>query len=199
MPNPKSEDWLEHLRKSISKTFQNLSTEVYDLFDERPSYINMILPVNKITKELEESLKTKIEHNILHAQVREAFIEDIETIYDIYNQAWHSSPMPFRQVKKETFLKILEQPNTLFLIAKIGSKDGGFILIHFEGEKNEFGVINGLAILPKFQHKGLATTLAMATWNYFKNRNVKELRCQIHKDNNIIYSFIKSLGFEELI
>ncbi|TFG15666.1 MAG: GNAT family N-acetyltransferase, partial [Promethearchaeota archaeon] len=74
----------------------------------------------------------------------------------------------------------------------------GFIIIHFEGEKNELGIINGLAVLPKFQNKGLGTILAMAAWNYFKERGVNELRCEVHKDNKITYLFIKSLGFEEV-
>ena len=198
MPKPKSEDWFANLRRTIRETFQNISTEIYDLFEERPSYIQFQMDVNKITEEFENYLKKKIDHSILHAEVRKATIEDTESIFRIYNKTWRSSPMPFRQVNKETFLKLFKQPNTIFLIANVESLDGAFILIHFEGEKNELGIINGFATLPKFQNKGLGTTLAMAAWNYFKERGVKELRCEVHKDNNITHSFIKSLGFEEL-
>ncbi len=199
MPKPKSEDWFANLRRTIRETFQNISTEINDLFEERPSYIQFQMDVNKITEEFENYLKKKIDHSILHAEVRKATMEDIESIFRIYNKTWRSSPMPFRQVNREAFIKLFKQPYTIFLIANVESVDGGFILIHLEGDKNELGIINGFATLPEFQHKGLGTTLAMAAWNYFKERGVKELRCEVHKDNNITYSFIKSLGFEEVL
>jgi ribosomal protein S18 acetylase RimI-like enzyme len=198
MPKPNSGDWFTNLRKTIRETFQNISTEIYDLFEERPSYIQFRMDVTKITEEFENYLKEKIDHSILHAEVRKASIEDVESLFRIYNETWRSSSMPFRQVNKETFLKLFKQPYTTFLIANVNSIDGGFILIHLEGEKNELGIINGFATLPEFQNKGLGTTLAMAAWKYFKERDVKELRCEVHKDNKITYSFIKSLGFEEL-
>jgi hypothetical protein len=39
----------------------------------------------------------------------------------------------------------------------------------------------------------------MAAWNYFKEQHphVKELRCEVHKDNLASYKFIKALVFEE--
>ena len=198
MPKPKPEDWFNQIRKTIRDSFQNITDEILDIFEERPSYIQLSLDVNKITKEFEDFLKLKIEHNIIHAKIREASENDIEKIYKIYKIAWHSTSMSFRPVNQDIFLKFYNHSNTVFLIANVESIDVGFIIIHFEGEKNELGMINGLAVLPKFQNKGLATMLAMAAWNYFKERGVKELRCEVHKDNRITNSFIKSLGFEEV-
>ena len=199
MPKPKSEDWFNQIRKNIRDTFQNITAEILEVFEERPSYVQMRLPVEKITQEFEDSLKEKIEHSIVHAEIREATKGDIEHIFKIYGKAWQSTSMPFRQVNQETFLKFHKHFKTVFLIASVDNIDGGFILIHFEGNNNDIGVINGLGVLPQFQHKGLGTTLAMAAWNYFKERGVRELRCEVHKDNKIPYSFIKGLGFEEML
>ena len=195
MPKPKSEDWFNQIRKNIRDTFQNITAEILEVFEERPSYVQMRLPVEKITQEFEE----KIEHSIVHAEIREATKGDIEHIFKIYGKAWQSTSMPFRQVNQETFLKFHKHFKTVFLIASVDNIDGGFILIHFERNNNDIGVINGLGVLPQFQHKGLGTTLAMAAWNYFKERGVRELRCEVHKDNKIPYSFIKGLGFEEML
>ncbi|MFX1444952.1 MAG: GNAT family N-acetyltransferase [Promethearchaeota archaeon] len=199
MPKPKSEDWFNQIRKNIRDTFQNITAEILDVFEERPSYVQMRLPVDKITQEFEESLKEKIEQGVLQAEIRKATEQDIEKVYNIYSKAWQSTSMPFREVSQDTFLKFQKQFNTIFLVARVESIDSGFILIHFEGKNNEIGVINGFGVLPQFQHKGLGITLAMAAWNYFKERGVRELRCEVHKDNKIPYAFIKSLGFEEML
>jgi len=51
--------------------------------------------------------------------------------------------------------------------------------------------------LPRFQRKGLGTVLSIAAWNYFQDNNVKQLKCEVYKENKTSISFIKSLGFIE--
>lgn len=184
-------------RDKVRSVFQHFVDGITGLFYSRIDYIQMRLSVDKITKEFEDSLREKIEHNVVHAKIREASEEDIEHIMKVYDLAWHSSPMPIRDVGKATFLKIFKEPTSKFLIASIDSQDAGFILIDLEGRNNEIGLIGGLGVLPKFQHKGVGTVLAIAAWDYFKKKGAKELRCEVYKDNLIPYSFIKSLGFEE--
>jgi ribosomal protein S18 acetylase RimI-like enzyme len=43
----------------------------------------------------------------------------------------------------------------------------------------------------------LGTILGLAAWNYFKEKGLKELRCEVYKENLRSYNFIKSLNFEE--
>ncbi|MHA1274891.1 MAG: GNAT family N-acetyltransferase, partial [Promethearchaeota archaeon] len=62
---------------------------------------------------------------------------------------------------------------------------------------NEYGIIAGLGVLPRFQRKGLGKILGMAAWDLFKKKGVKELRCEVYIENKSSYNFIKSLGFEE--
>lgn len=160
-------------------------------------YIQMKLPVEKITKEFEEEIKKKVEKNFLNAKVREAKKEDLETVMNIHNRAWMTANEPFRPIELESLKNIYEYPETEILIARVYGNDGGFIILDREGKNDEIGVIAGLGVLPRYQRKGLGTILGVAAWNYFKEKDVTELRCEVYKDNEVSYGFIKSLGFEE--
>ena len=168
-----------------------------EILDEGMVYLQMRLTINKITKEFENSLKEKIEHKIFHARIREATEGDLTNIKNIYNRAWLTSNTPFRPIEKDTLKKIFNDPETIFLVAKVYGIDGGFVILDFEGENKEYGVIAGLGVLPRFQGKGLGTILGLAAWNYFKEKGLEELRCEVYKDNQKSYKFIKGLNFEE--
>ncbi|MCK4778997.1 MAG: GNAT family N-acetyltransferase [Candidatus Lokiarchaeota archaeon] len=170
-----------------------------ELYQDGMVYIQMKLPVEKITNEFENKLKEKIEHNIIQAKIREATKADLDSLKYIYNRAWLTSNTPFRPITKTDLQKILEYPETVFLMAKVYGSDAAFLLLDFEGENKEFAIIAALAVIPRFQRKGLGSVLGMASWQYLKEKypNVKEIRCEVYKDNNVSYSFIKGIGFEE--
>lgn len=170
-----------------------------ELYRDGMIYIQMKIPVNKITEEFEKKLKDKIDHNIIHASIRKATTSDLDSIKQIYNKSWLTSNTPFRPITKTSLLQIFEDPDTIFLIAKVYGMDAAFAILDFEGENKECAVIAALAVLPRFQRRGLGTILGMATWNFIKKNysNVKELKCEVYKDNEISHSFIKWIGFEE--
>ena len=161
------------------------------------SYIQMKLPLENLTPQFISNVQVKVEKNIFHAKIREAKEEDLEIVMQIYNKAWLTSNTPFAPITTESLKTIFDFPDTTILIAKVYGIDGGFIMLDLEGPNKEYGIIAGLGILPRFQRKGLGTVLGMAAWNYFKQKNIKELRCEVYVDNKASYSFIKSLGFEE--
>ena len=170
-----------------------------ELYQDGMVYIQMRLPVEKITKEFEDKLTDKIEHNIIQGKIRKATKEDLNTIKNIYNRAWLTSNTPYRPITKTDLLTILEHSDTVFLIGKIYSIDAAFVLLDFEGENKEYAIIAALAVIPRFQRRGVGTILGMAAWNYLKEyyHHVKELRCEVYKDNVVSYAFIKGIGFEE--
>jgi ribosomal protein S18 acetylase RimI-like enzyme len=170
-----------------------------ELYQDGMVYIQMRLPVEKITKEFEDKLKDKIEHNIIQAKIRKATKTDLSPLTNIYNRAWLTSNTPYRPITKTDLLTILEHQDTVFLIGKIYGIDAAFVLLDFEGENKEYAIIAALAVIPRFQRRGVGTILGMAAWNYIKEhfRHVKEFRCEVYKDNIISYSFIKGIGFEE--
>ncbi|GAH55945.1 unnamed protein product [marine sediment metagenome] len=160
-------------------------------------YIQMKLPVAKITPEFEEMLTEKMEHNILRAKIREAKVDDLESVQALYNRSWMTSNTPYSSITLNSLKTIYEYPETIILIARVYGSDAAFVILDYEGPKNEYGIIAGLGVIPRFQRKGLGTVIGMAAWNYFKKKGVKELRCEVYKDNIVSYNFIKSIGFEE--
>jgi len=173
--------------------------EVEDLYQDGMVYLQMRLSVEKITKEFENKLKDKIEHSIVKAKIREANKEDLDSLKNIYNRAWLTSNTPFRPITKTDLKKILEYPETVFLIGKVYGVDAAFLLLDFEGENNEYAIIAALAVIPRFQRRGVGSVLGMASWQYLKEQypNVKEIRCEVYRDNKVSYLFIKGIGFEE--
>ncbi len=170
-----------------------------ELYQDGMVYIQMRLPVEKITEEFEGKLKDKIEHNIIKAKIREATDSDLETLKNIYNRAWLLSNTPYRPITKTDLKKLLDYPDTVFLIAKVYGIDAAFVLLDFEGENKEIAVIAALAVIPRFQRKGVGTIIGMSAWSFLKQNysNVKEVRAEVYKDNVVSYSFIKGIGFEE--
>ncbi|UCC18762.1 MAG: GNAT family N-acetyltransferase [Promethearchaeota archaeon] len=170
-----------------------------ELYRDGMVYIQMKLPVEKITQEFEAKLKDKIEHNIIKAKIRKATKEDLDILKDIYNRAWLTSNTPFRPITKTDLQKILDYPETVFLIAKVYGVDAAFILLDFEGRNNEYAIITALAVIPRFQRRGLGSVLGMASWQYIKDNfpNLKEIRTEVYRDNKVSYSFIRGIGFEE--
>jgi ribosomal protein S18 acetylase RimI-like enzyme len=160
-------------------------------------YIQMKLPVEKITPEFEEQMRKRVEKNILHAKIREAKTEDLESVAHVYNRSWMTSCTPYSILTADSLKQIYDYPETVILIANVYGTDAGFVILDFEGPNNEIGVIAGLGVIPRFQGKGLGTVLGMASWDYFKKKGVTELICEVYVDNKVSYNFIKSLGFEE--
>ncbi|MFX1328229.1 MAG: GNAT family N-acetyltransferase [Promethearchaeota archaeon] len=181
------------------KQKEEIDKDTEELYQDGMVYIQMRLPVEKITKQFEDKLKDKIEHNIIKAKIREATKEDLESLKNIYNRAWLTSNTPFRPITKTDLQKILEYPETVFLIAKVYGTDAAFLLLDFEGQNNEYAIITALAVIPRFQRRGLGSVLGMASWQFLKEKypNVKEVRCEVYKDNTVSYSFIKGIGFED--
>jgi len=184
-----------HIEKDSGK--DNITDLQKQILDKGMVYLQMRLPIEKITKEFVDTLRDKIERKIYSANIREAELKDLSIITDIYNKSWLTSSTPFRPIERGTLKQIFTNQNTVFLIAKVYGSNGGFIILDIEGENNEYGVIAGLGVLPRFQGKGLGTILGMAAWNYFKEKGLKELRCEVYKDNQNSYSFVKGLNFEE--
>jgi len=182
----------KHKDKDISEIQQ-------EVLQQGMIYIQVRLPVEKITKDFEDSLKEKIEQSIFRANIRVASKSDLKSVMELYNKAWLTANTPFRPIEIDSLKTIFNDPDTIFLIAKVYGRDSGFVIVDFEGENKEFAIIAALGGIPRFQRKVLGTVLGMAASNYIKENhpNVKELRAEVYKDNFSSSNFIKWIGFEE--
>ncbi|MBN1213977.1 MAG: GNAT family N-acetyltransferase [Candidatus Lokiarchaeota archaeon] len=175
------------LKEDLTKTIES----------EGLKYIQLKLDVNKITPEFIDKIKEKVNKNILSAKIRIASFEDLKSVLMIHNRAWLTSNEPFRPIDFESLKKIFQYPNTIMFIANVYGTDAGFILLDFEDKEKKIGIIAGLGVIPRFQRKGLGTILSTRAWNYFQEKEVIQLKCEVFENNKISLGFIKSLGFKE--
>ena len=90
-------------------------------------YVQMRLPVENITKEFEDALKEKIEHSFIQAKIRVATRGDLSAIMELYNKSWLTANTPFRPIEISSLKTIFDDPDTIFLIAKVYGRDSGFV------------------------------------------------------------------------
>ncbi|MFX1314983.1 MAG: GNAT family N-acetyltransferase [Promethearchaeota archaeon] len=187
--------------RSFFLTFEKNSKSKEDIQDELIDvglkYIQMRLPIEKITPAFEQKIKEKVEHNILRAKIREVTLDDLESIKNIYNRAWLTSNEPYTQINVDALREIYKDQDTVIFIAKVYGTDAGFMILDREGPNKEYGVICGLGVEIRFQGRGLGTVLGLAAWNYFKEKGVIELRCEVYEKNSASQFFINSMGFEQ--
>jgi ribosomal protein S18 acetylase RimI-like enzyme len=176
------------------KTHDDIDNEI---LSSGMKYIQMKLPVEKITREFEAEISSKIEHGVVKADIRAAGLKDLEIVVYLYNRSWMTSCTPHTPITIETLKKIANYQETVILIARVYGTDGGFVILDLEGPNKEYGIIAGLGVIPRFQRKGLGKILGMAAWNHFKTIGVKELHCEVYHENKASYNFISLLGFEE--
>jgi len=178
------------------KNFEKIEN-IEENLDFGMKYIQMVLPLNKITREAEKNLKENVQRNILGAKIREVKGNDLEILMNLYNKAWLTSHEPFRALGLDDIKKLYNDPNLSIFIATIYGIDAGFMILDFEGPKKEYGIIIGMGVIPRFQRKGLGKVMALAAWNFFKKKHIVELRSEVYVYNKVSYNFLKSLGFED--
>ena len=161
------------------------------------AYHQMRLPVEKITKHYERILRKKVSSDHPFLDIHIAGEDELEHIADVYNQAWTTANTPFRRLDLETLIRLYNQYHYVFLIAKTDEEYCGFAILDYQGDANEYGIIVGMGIIPKYQRKGFGTALGVAAWELFKEQEVREIRCEVYVNNKKSYDFISSLGFEE--
>ena len=93
---------------------------------------------------------------------------------------------------------LYHDPEIVILIAKVYGIPAGFIILDFEGAKDHYSSVLALGIIPRFQHRGLGRFLGSNAWEYFKQRDIRELRSEVYVDNAISYKFNQAMGFKEI-
>lgn len=156
------------------------------------AYIQMKMDAKMINADYEKLIQKRIAKQV---KIRRATKEDIPKLVDMYNRSFLSASDPYSPMNEENMKAVFEHNLTIILIGSIWGVDAGFVIIDFEGENNEIGVIAGLGTLPEWQKRGLGTTLGIASWEYFKKAGVKELKCEVFNKNMASYNLIKGMGF----
>ncbi|MHA2298952.1 MAG: N-acetyltransferase family protein [Candidatus Hodarchaeales archaeon] len=158
------------------------------------TYLQMSLDVKDITLEYVEKMRSRLKKPV---KVRLASEEDIPALVEIHNWAFLVSGEPYSPLTIDQMKKVYHSNNSKILIATLYGINVGYILIDFAGQNNEVGVISIIGTLPKWRNRNVATSLVVASWEYFKEASVKEIRSEVHPNNPDAYNLFKSFDFVE--
>jgi ribosomal protein S18 acetylase RimI-like enzyme len=192
-----SDDILKVLRDKVRTLFTDIQKEFTYLYSDDEHYIKMRLPVKDIEKDTIPELRDAVKNLDIKPEIHVADKSEINDLNNIYHQSWIASDLPMKGVTQELIRDIFNDKNTRFLIAQIENKNVGFILVEFDKKNEDIGIISGIGILPEYQSLGLGKFLALQSWKFFKEKNVKTLQCEVYEKNVKGIKFIKSLGFQE--
>lgn len=82
-----------------------------------------------------------------------------------------------------------------YFLAKIREEIIGFLIT---GIIKQVVYISYLGVIEQYRSRGVATALLKRFKSYLEQKNVKEIRCTIRKDNKKTVGYIKYLGFQLL-
>ncbi|MHA1792892.1 MAG: GNAT family N-acetyltransferase [Promethearchaeota archaeon] len=189
----------KRFRTKISRMIDLGPAELNDASKVEFKYIIMNLPVTKILDEKIEEMEEKIASIRSFLKIRFATRDDISGLCDLYNTAFFQCPDPYRPITINDMEVILEK--STILLANLYGMVSGFIILKIEENKGEndqierVGVICGIAVHPRHRKKGVATALGLEGWNYFRDKDLDYLQCEVYEKNEPSMSFIKWVGF----
>jgi len=160
-------------------------------------FIQLKLDIESITKDFENIIQEKIKQKCAYIKIDVANPDDIDKVFMLYKRSFLTSKTPMESISIDYLEKLYQIPEVSFYIAKIYGIPAGFMILDFEGYNNEYGFIMALGIIPRFQRKGIGLALGLRAWSHFKERNIKELRCEVYYQNENSIGFLKSLNFQE--
>ncbi|MFX0093365.1 MAG: hypothetical protein ACFFBD_16555, partial [Candidatus Hodarchaeota archaeon] len=138
--------------KEYTQKFPNSGSKADNNQKKNFSYFQMRLKTKNITPEIENRIKNRV---IKSVKIRQAMIDDIPTLVEIYNQAFLFSKEPYSPISINQMKRVFNFNSTIVLIASLYGIDIGFIVIYFEGENSEVGIISCLGILPRWRGRGV--------------------------------------------
>lgn len=185
------------------------------------TYFQMEICVADITEAFEVEVTKRIAHQV---KINEASFDDCHRLVVLHNRAFLTASDPYVPIKDEDMAKVLRFQGNIVLIATIWGEDAGFIILGFDyypsldpifddpdipdgptippmhaGQLTyNVGYISGLAVDPRWQRRGIGNTLGIASWHYFKARQLVKLRCEVYEKNYASYRLISGLGFRNV-
>lgn len=165
----------KHLFYRLSMRF----TEALDVYDN-------------VVKKLDSSpisREVKI-HNLKHP-------EDTQEFLFLYNSIFLAAPDPTRPITLEDAISF---PSDRTFIATLWQSMAGFIYLVIEqdplGSGERVGAIAGIGVLPKYRGRKIGLTLLKHAIDYFRDKNVEQLICEVYHENEASLHMFKGLGMK---
>lgn len=151
--------------------------------------LNEVLKFEEKIESSESAKQIKI-RNIEHPD------DDINFMF-LYNAIFIAAPDPSRMV---TLDDVRTFPANRTFIASLWHTFAGFVYLTVEedplGTGDVVGAIAGIGVLPKFRGRKIGLQLLRHSINYFKDKGIEKLICEVYEHNEASLSMFKSLGME---
>ncbi len=124
-------------------------------------------------------------------EIRRFKIEDYDAVLDI----WQKCKLPFKpngRDSREKISKEITKDTAIFLVAIQHDRIIGTVLGTHDGRK---GWINRLAVLPGFQHKGIARRLVEEAEKILDQLGIEIIACLIEDYNHRSMDFFQGSGY----
>ena len=126
-------------------------------------------------------------------RVELASTADLQALYKIERECFSSEAFSIEEL---SFL--IESPNSISLMAKVGEEIAGFIIgLVYNTKFEKIGHVLTLDVAKKYRRKGAAKELMRKLEEKFRENNVKECFLEVRIDNEAAKRLYKKLGYGE--
>jgi ribosomal protein S18 acetylase RimI-like enzyme len=152
----------------------------------------VLLEVGKFTEKIDasESAKNVKIKSLVHPD------DDLNFMF-LYNAIFIAAPDPSRIVTLED---VLTFPESRTFIATLWHTFAGFVYLTIEedplGTGEVVGAIAGIGVLPKYRGKKIGLQLLRHSVNYFEDKGIEKLICEVYEHNEASLAMFKGLGME---
>jgi [ribosomal protein S18]-alanine N-acetyltransferase len=125
------------------------------------------------------------------AVIESASSKDLERLYTIEKECFKEEAFT-----KEQILQMLDDYNTISLIAKISNEIAGFVIGMIYVERNTLhGHILTIDVEPRFQRRGIGSQLMREIEEIFRRKDTRFLHLEVREDNKSAISLYTKLGY----
>lgn len=125
------------------------------------------------------------------AGIEGASSRDLERLYTIEKECFKEEAFT-----KEQILQMLDDYNTVSLIARVNNEIAGFVIGMIYVERNTLhGHILTIDVEPRFQRRGIGTLLMKEIEDIFRRKNTEFLHLEVREDNKAAISLYIKLGY----
>ncbi|MFV2013925.1 MAG: N-acetyltransferase family protein [Candidatus Heimdallarchaeota archaeon] len=162
-------------------------------------FYRMEIAFDKVLNEVKK-FEAKIEASDSAKQVKIRNLkhpEDDLNFMFLYNAIFIAAPDPSRMVTLED---VQTFPASRTFVATLWHTFAGFVYLTIEkdplGSGDVVGAIAGIGVLPKFRGRKIGLQLLRQSINYFKDKGIEKLICEVYEHNEASLSMFRNLGME---
>jgi len=178
------------IRKDVERGIQKKGVHIF---------YRMEIPFDKVLNEVKK-FEVKIEASESAKQVKIRSLkhpdDDLNFMF-LYNAIFIAAPDPSRIVTLED---VQTFPASRTFVATLWHTFAGFVYLTIEkdplGSGEVVGAIAGIGVLPKFRGRKIGLQLLRQSINYFKDKGIEKLICEVYEHNEASLSMFRNLGME---